>query len=34
LLINTEALTYLEDLPLSKATRLILQSWQDGIVLC
>jgi len=33
LLINTEALTYLEDLPLSKATRLILQSWQDGIVL-
>ena len=32
-LINTEALTYLEDLPLSKTTRQILQSWQDGIVL-
>lgn len=32
-LINTEALSYLEGLPLSKATRQTLQSWQDGIVL-
>ena len=32
-LINTETLSYLEDLPLSKATRQILQSWQDRIVM-
>jgi hypothetical protein len=32
-LINTEALSYLEGLPLSKTTHQILQSWQDGIVL-
>ena len=32
-LINTEALSYLEGLPLSKTTRQTLQSWQDGIVL-
>jgi Transposase IS66 family len=32
-LINAEALSYLEDLPLSKTTRQILQSWQDGPVL-
>lgn len=32
-LINTEALSYLEGLPLSKATRQILQNWQDGVVL-
>jgi hypothetical protein len=32
-LMNTEALSYLEGLPLSKATRQTLQSWQDGIVL-
>jgi hypothetical protein len=32
-LINTEALSYLEGLPLSKATLQTLQSWLDGIVL-
>jgi hypothetical protein len=32
-LMNTEALSYLEGLSLSKATRQTLQSWQDGIVL-
>ena len=32
-LINTEALSYLACLPLSKATRQTLQSWQDGIVM-
>jgi hypothetical protein len=32
-LINTEALSYLEGLPLSKTTRQTLQNWQDGIVL-
>lgn len=32
-LINTEAMTYLEGLPLSKPTRQTLQAWQDGIVL-
>jgi len=32
-LINAEALSYLEGLPLSKTTRQTLQSWQDGIVL-
>ncbi|MCX6065064.1 MAG: transposase [Chloroflexi bacterium] len=32
-LINTEALSYLAGLPLSKATRQTLQSWQDGIVM-
>ena len=32
-LINTEALSYLKGLPLSKATSQILQSWQDRIVL-
>ena len=32
-LVNAEALSYLEGLPLSKATRQTLQSWQDGTVL-
>jgi hypothetical protein len=32
-LINAEALSYLEGLPLSKATRQTLQSWRDGTVL-
>jgi len=32
-LMNTEGLSYLEGLSLSKATRQTLQSWQDGIVL-
>ena len=32
-LINTEALSYLAGLPLSKATHQTLQSWQDGIVM-
>jgi len=32
-LINIEALSYLEGLPLSKVTRQTLQSWQNGIVL-
>lgn len=32
-LINAEALSYLDGLPLSKATNQTLQSWQDGIVL-
>ena len=32
-LVNTETLSYLEGLPLSKATRQTLQSWQDGLVL-
>ena len=32
-LVNAEAMSYLEGLPLSKATSQALQSWQDGIVL-